>query len=267
MTTTKDTTSSENKAAIAIHRIMSRIGYVRKTGRHPKFTYASESDMIQAVRNEMVAEGLVLSIVNVQPFAQDIITTGKTPLLRVAAVYRGQFIHAASGHVLPATAIGEGTDYGGDKAGYKANTGAEKYILRQTFLLEVGDAPSPETTNCDPEQNRYSPAPAKKPNRKEQAQQAGEAVAGEMSKNDQAREALIEVFDSQYELSFDHAPTKAVRNDVLKTLCKEAPGHCDDGSLKFADKHEVYAYGTQLILSGRVDLETGHVKAKEEATA
>jgi hypothetical protein len=51
-----------------------------------------------------------------------------------------RFIDARSGEELTVRVAGEGAD-AGDKAPYKAMTGALKYALLQSFLLATGDDP------------------------------------------------------------------------------------------------------------------------------
>jgi hypothetical protein len=56
----------------------------------------------------------------------------------VAVVYR--LTHAPSGTCEECEVLGEASD-AGDKAAPKAMTGAMKYFLRQSFLIETGDDP------------------------------------------------------------------------------------------------------------------------------
>ena len=54
-----------------------------------------------------------------------------------------RFVGAKSGEELTVRVAGEGAD-AGDKAPYKAMTGALKYALLQSFLLATGDDPEDE---------------------------------------------------------------------------------------------------------------------------
>ena len=62
-------------------------------------------------------------------------------IARVVMNYR--FVDARSGDELSVRVAGEGADPG-DKAPYKAMTGALKYALLQSFLLSTGDDPEDE---------------------------------------------------------------------------------------------------------------------------
>ena len=57
-----------------------------------------------------------------------------------------RFVDARSGEELTVRVPGEGAD-AGDKAPYKAMTGALKYALLQSFLLSTGDDPEDERAN------------------------------------------------------------------------------------------------------------------------
>jgi hypothetical protein len=53
-------------------------------------------------------------------------------------------VDGESGESLIVEAVGAGTDQPGDKAFYKAQTGAKKYALTQAFLIATGDDPEDE---------------------------------------------------------------------------------------------------------------------------
>jgi ERF superfamily len=66
-------------------------------------------------------------------------------MARVIMAYT--FCDVDSGEEVVATAAGQGLD-AGDKAPYKAMTGALKYALLQTFLLATGDDPEDERVDA-----------------------------------------------------------------------------------------------------------------------
>jgi hypothetical protein len=74
----------------------------------------------------------------------------------VVAAVTYRLTHAPSGESEDCQVLGEASD-AGDKAAPKALTGAYKYFLRQTFLIETGDDPD-RYASADQEA-----APAKKP--------------------------------------------------------------------------------------------------------
>lgn len=120
----------------AISAIYSEIGYVQKEGQvsfgSTKYKYAGEAAFIAALRPVMVKHGVTIRV-----FETEI--SHYTPgHVIVRCTY--MFTHAASDTCITVQSFGEGKDTG-DKAIPKALTGAFKYALRQTFMLETGDDP------------------------------------------------------------------------------------------------------------------------------
>jgi hypothetical protein len=150
----------------AINEVMGKVGYVQKTGymKNQNYTYAKEGEFIAAIRPAMVEAGLVMFPSGATNITSDIYhTTSGTAMNRVTGIFAFTLAHT-SGESVTVTAIGEGAD-AGDKASYKAMTGAMKYALRQAFVIETGD--DPDDTPSD-DQHRApaqteKPAPAEKP--------------------------------------------------------------------------------------------------------
>ena len=84
-----------------------------------------------------------------------------------------EFIDGDSDEILSVPSYGEGRD-GGDKAPYKALTGALKYALIQTFLIATGDDPEEERP-----EDQATPTNGERPKRlisAEQAQALGDLI-------------------------------------------------------------------------------------------
>ena len=80
-----------------------------------------------------------LVIISYEPYAP-----GRPVSVRIACVIMAySFTEVNSGEEITARVAGEGLDVG-DKASYKAMTGALKYALLQSFLLATGDDPEDE---------------------------------------------------------------------------------------------------------------------------
>lgn len=126
----------------AIVAVMQNVGYVQKvkaTGLN--YTYASEADLIAALRPHMVAVGLSVSAKDMNiSLDQEVISKSGSQGRRVVIGYTWVFNHAPSDTSFEVVSCGEGIDFG-DKACNKAMTAALKYALRQTFLIETGDDP------------------------------------------------------------------------------------------------------------------------------
>jgi len=118
-----------------------RIGYIQKRGHNERhnYSYVTAADIAGSVGDILAELGVV-----VIPRLEDISYesgTGRgegTRMARVVMAYT--FADVDSGEEVVAKVAGQGLDPG-DKAPYKAMTGALKYALLQSFLLATGDDP------------------------------------------------------------------------------------------------------------------------------
>jgi hypothetical protein len=121
-----------------------RIGYIQKRGRNERFNYSyvTAADIAGAV-GDILSELGVVVIPSLENITYES-TAGRgetTRLARVVMAYT--FADVDSGEEIVAKVAGQGLDVG-DKAPYKAMTGALKYALLQSFLLATGDDPEDE---------------------------------------------------------------------------------------------------------------------------
>jgi hypothetical protein len=145
-----------------LSRVLAEIGNVPKNGfnEHFKYSYVMESDLADHIRPLLVKHGLGLIYDCVEVSDRIMVNDrGKTVnLVRVKVAItigaedsEGNLIGEKTGH-----AYGEAAD-SGDKAIYKAMTGAVKYWLYKTFLVSTGDDPEQgndldrEAAKTDPE--------------------------------------------------------------------------------------------------------------------
>lgn len=138
----ESSTASLQKAKLAV---MEKVKYVVKSGvmggPGGGYKYASEGDVIAVIRSAMLESGITLSIANMEvvPDSNQQVTTTSGKQSNIVYVrVRGVFSYGDEHE--SQCAVGCGMD-SGDKAVYKAMTGAYKYILRQYFCLETGDDP------------------------------------------------------------------------------------------------------------------------------
>lgn len=139
---TKHEAKPEHKGvASAMLAVMGEVGYVQKTGTvafgKTKYSFAGEAALIAALRPAMLKHGITVHCANVQ------IVSNERGLITAICDY--VFNHPDSATELRVQAIGQGAD-SQDKAAYKAMTGAFKYALRQTFVIETGDDPDAESS-------------------------------------------------------------------------------------------------------------------------
>jgi len=115
-------------------QVMEEVTYVQKdkTNDFQHYNYASEAAAIKKIRPALIKAGLFM-LPSVEKMWLD--DRGNT---HVEMLYR---IFDISGDYIQFKAVGSGQDKNGDKGVYKALTGASKYALLKTFMLETGDDP------------------------------------------------------------------------------------------------------------------------------
>jgi hypothetical protein len=122
-----------------------RLGYVQKRGHNERhnYSYVMAADLAGSV-GDILAELGVVVIPQLQSISTETPRSSSDRIARIVMNYR--FVDARSGEELSVRVAGEGAD-AGDKAPYKAMTGALKYALLQSFLLATGDDPEDERAN------------------------------------------------------------------------------------------------------------------------
>jgi hypothetical protein len=126
-------------------KVLSRIQKRGHNERH-NYSYVTAADIAGAVGDILSELGVV-----VIPRLEDIsyesaVARGEaTRMARVVMAYT--FADVDSGEEIIAKVAGQGLDVG-DKAPYKAMTGALKYALLQSFLLATGDDPEDERVDA-----------------------------------------------------------------------------------------------------------------------
>lgn len=128
------------KMAQKIAKVIEQTKTIEKSGWNSfhKYEYATESDVKKGVRNVMAENKLIL-MNNVKKYEENIVQTkngGKESQVKLHIEYT--LIDTETGFSKTFTKIGVGQD-AGDKAFYKAETGALKYALTTLFLLPSGD--------------------------------------------------------------------------------------------------------------------------------
>ncbi|HVB82638.1 MAG TPA: ERF family protein [Candidatus Binataceae bacterium] len=124
-----------------------RLGYVQKRGHNERFNYSyvTAADIAGSI-GDLLAELGVLIIPRLEEISYES-ATGRGEAARMARVVMAYtFADVDSGEELTAKVAGQGLD-AGDKAPYKAMTGALKYALLQSFLLATGDDPEEERSD------------------------------------------------------------------------------------------------------------------------
>jgi len=135
-----------------------RIDYVQKRGHNElcNYSYVTAADIAGAI-GDLLAELGVVVIPRLEEITYES-AAGRGETIRMARVVMAYtFADVDSGEELVAKVAGQGHDPG-DKAPYKAMTGALKYALLQSFLLATGDDPEDERPDA-----RSTPANTERP--------------------------------------------------------------------------------------------------------
>jgi hypothetical protein len=142
-----------NPVTLNLHQklaeVRRRIGYVQKRGRNERFNYSyvTAADIAGAVGDILSQLGVVV-VPSLESISYEPVRTSNGQVERVAhVVMTYTFTDVDTAEAVTVKVPGEGLDIG-DKAPYKAMTGALKYALLQSFLLATGD---------DPEEERITP--------------------------------------------------------------------------------------------------------------
>lgn len=124
------------KVVAKIAEVMKKVDYLQKDGqvayKSTRYSYLSEEKITSEIRKAMLEVGLVI-----YPNRMEVVAKTER-MASILITYRLQDVD--SGDFIEVQALGEGMD-AGDKAIYKAMTGAFKYAQRQTFMIPTGDDP------------------------------------------------------------------------------------------------------------------------------
>jgi len=133
---------TERKLVKKLAKVMSEVKYIKKNGfnKFNNYSYATESDVAEKVR-EVLADQQVIMLPDVVEHStrEHVNRKGNTEYIATVKV-KFTFIDGETGEELSIHSAGEGQD-AGDKAVYKAITGAQKYALMKAFMIPTGDDP------------------------------------------------------------------------------------------------------------------------------
>ena len=140
-------------------QIMADTPWVEKKGRNSFFNYdyAKESDILDAIREKLAAQGIfVFTSIESMEFRESAKRTRDgSPVNLVFVKTKHTFSDGESGESVEVHGYGSGED-SGDKAIYKAITGAMKYFVSKNFLMSTGDDPEKD----DDREGKTGTAPA-----------------------------------------------------------------------------------------------------------
>ncbi len=129
---------------LAVQKILA---YIQKKGRNQKQDYAfvRERDVVSLVRDALHKHKLIAHTSFFKHEYEHLPSAGKQGAHIERVWCTLTIIDTETGEEISWQTPGSGTDYGaGDKAVYKAITGASKYAFTKGFLIETGEENDPE---------------------------------------------------------------------------------------------------------------------------
>lgn len=133
----------ENKMPLIytkIYEIMSSIDGVKKKGKvafgQTNYSYQTAEDLVKAIKPKLVEAKVIVFPIEATRAQNASDSPSDTVLIEIKVTYR--FLAIEDGSYIDVPVLSAGADKG-DKAVYKANTGAYKYAIKQTFAIEAGE--------------------------------------------------------------------------------------------------------------------------------
>lgn len=123
-------------------KIMADVEYIQKTGvnQFHRYKYATESDVSKSFSKAMRENNVFMFSSVLDRQCNSYKTRGNKDAFLVTIKLEVTFVDAESGESFTSIFYGDGSD-SDDKGVYKAITGAQKYALMKTFMVETGDDP------------------------------------------------------------------------------------------------------------------------------
>lgn len=163
--------------------IMAEVDHVEKRGKNTaqNYAYVKATDLARAVRQELAKRNVLMlsSVVEAQRY-QIPTKHGSMGAIDLKVLYT--FVDGDSGESKEFYGYGTGAD-SGDKASYKAHTGALKYALRNTFLVpDESDPEADEKTDTETKGAGTSPKPHQPPKQAPKPSNKPSMVHGDTAK-------------------------------------------------------------------------------------
>ncbi len=152
MTETAEVLKTEQKNLMQkLAEIMAVIERIPKRGHNSfhDYDYALESDIKDVVRKELSSRNIMMLSHELSRTATPVTTKKGSQEQIITLEIEYTLIDADSGQTTKFVGYGDGQD-AGDKAVYKAKTGALKYALTSLFLIPTGDDPETDGQSLQP---------------------------------------------------------------------------------------------------------------------
>lgn len=248
--------------------VMAAVDRVAKRGRNDfhRYDYATEADIAAAIRQELASRSVLLVPAIT---GESRVPVGEKGEVLTTLDMEFTFYDGDSQEQITRPWKGYGTDKG-DKGGYKAMTGGEKYLLLKTFLIPTGD--DPEQDDKKPGATGYTVEAPKAPRGTETTRPVATATgpaAGSGGGNpaplthEEMREAVQAGYDKPQPLTILSVGKAATKNPnvfkytvvlsdgrrpttINEQKAKVAEARCQDGAVVEVDTKET-KYGLDLV--------------------
>lgn len=153
-------TTAKGTLAAKIAKVMEAVGYVPKTGTNSAqgYKFVQASVVADKVREQLAALKVSMTPTQIDVVSEGLTPSGKQSLLTLRFTWT--LTDGETGETISFQSIGTGAD-SGDKAAYKAATGALKYALLTGFLVPTGDDPEADLAT-DRQANKQDEVVAKR---------------------------------------------------------------------------------------------------------
>lgn len=226
-------------------KIMNDIGPVEKTGwnNFNKYKYTTEADVQSITSKKMAAENLIMIPYEVSHESKEVTTKkGNTEQL-YTGTWDFLINDGDSGESVIVRVSGQGQD-SGDKAAFKAFTGAHKYALMKLFQISTGDDPERDgdgQQHPEPNNQNYN-----QPNNQNNYQQQNQNQYQNQYQNNQQpqqqepslNDAIVEYVDKIKKMGVD---VKPLYEDIARAEGKQ--------SIRQVDNSRVYGHLKAYYLS------------------
>ncbi len=239
-------TEAKNGLVVKLAAIMGDIGTIPKNGSldlgNRKVPYVAEYDLLEAVRSKLAAAGVMFFTSDEDVQTEQLTRTNARGESRQAMMVtlrtKYTLIDGESGCEFSFYGSGQGED-SGDKALYKAKTGALKYAIRETFLIPTGDDPEKDASPKEPRQRAAVPVPPQLPSVTPGRDSGGSLPYKDQSVSNCTNEGRGWFWAKAKELGFDRDGMHAALG--VKSIKDDMPDATFEQMLAWAEKHKLAA--------------------------
>jgi len=200
--------------------IMKEMGAVGKdsTNDFHKYSYMSHAGLMKVLHPLLVKHGVIIHPHQVAVTTAERVTSAKGEE-SAHVIMRIRYVATDGDSEISVVGVGEGVDKG-DKASYKAQTGAHKYALKALFSIpDELDAEGDSNTDVEPKEKKLK----YKPSKADQVEQIKNHI-----RNGDCNQEMRDTWKEDYKLSSTADLDKLEKKDLLAIL-DDIAAYLNDG--------------------------------------